>query len=366
MQGAARAGAVTAIKVISRAADRIGPAFGRPSPRATFYHQATAATKYWRITLPAKYLPGVVRDATQLMVRHRGNDRPLEFPGLKNDVGIAQFPGDDGSALVATAFEALGKKFFVEVDDNYIDYGDELWMKRAAWGASIKDNNKQSVEGHRWITEHANGVIVTTRALALEYGRLNDNVHVCRNSIDPDDWPRPAPQDGVFRIGWYASNSHDRDSVQVARALSWASRQPNVEVVNIGHDPGWSFRRRQIEWASDFLPLRRELCRLDVGVSPLVAAPLAKYRSDLKALEYAMGGAMPFLQSSEPYWEWEDKGFARMCHSPADWMSAIQWAVRNQDEVRWRAQQARAYVLGNRTFRTESERWRQAIEGGEA
>lgn len=345
---------------------RIAARLGRgQKPLATFYHQATAATRYWRITLPAKYLPGRVRDATQLMFRHRGNDRPLEFPGLKGDVGIAQFPGDNGSALVATAFEARGKKFFVEVDDNYIDYGDELWMKRASWGDRIKDN-PQSVQGHRWIVEHAYGVIVTTRALAREYGQLNDNVHICRNSIDPSDWPEPAPRDGLFRIGWYASNSHDRDSVQVAKALSWASRQPGVEVVNIGHDPGWSFRRRQIEWSNDYLEPRRELRRLDVGVSPLVLSPLAKYRSDLKALEYAMGGAMPFLQSSEPYWEWEDKAFARMCHSPSDWLSAIQWAVRNQDEVRWRGQQARAYVLGNRTFRTEIERWRQAIGGGEA
>jgi len=93
-------------------------------------------------------------------------------------------------------------------------------MKRAAWGEHIRGEQATSVQGHRWIVEHAYGVIVTTRALEAEYRRLNDNVHVCRNSIDPDDWPKPSGRDETFRIGWYASNSHDRDAPMVAKALS--------------------------------------------------------------------------------------------------------------------------------------------------
>jgi hypothetical protein len=347
-------------------ADKIASRLRNRRPLATFYHQGTAATRYWRITLPAKYLPGKVLAANDVLVRHNTKTQKLTFPQLHGDVAVEQFPGDNGSALFAMAMEAKGKRFFVEVDDNYIDYGDELWMKRASWGEKIRGDSQTSVQGHRWIVEHSYGVIVTTRALEAEYTKLNDNVHVCRNSIHPGDWPKPEPRDETFRIGWYASNSHDRDSVMVARALSWASRQPNVEIVNIGHDPGWSFTRRQVEWANDLFRPRRELCRLDVGVAPLVGAPLAKYRSDLKALEYAMGGAMPFLQRAEPYWEWEDKEFARMSTTPDDWMRQIKWAVANRDEVRARAQQARKYVLEHRTFRTEIERWRKAIAGGEA
>ena len=356
-------GAVTAQEAASRAADRIGPLFGRPSPHATLYHQSTPATRYWRIALPAKFLPGKVLPAYQLTVRHYVKKQKLTFPQLRGDTAIVQYPGDNGSALCAMAMEAEGKRMFVEVDDNYIDYGDELWMKRASWGQQIRGENPHSVQGHRWIVEHCHGVIVTTRALEREYSRLNDNVHVCRNSIDPSDWPEMEPWGETFRIGWYASNSHDRDSVMIAKALSWASRQPNVEIVNIGHDPGWRFRRRQVEWTDNFLEQRKELCTLDVGVSPLVASPLAKYRSDLKALEYAMGGAMPFLQSSDPYWEWEDKEYARICHTPDDWMRAIKWAVQNRDEVRQKAQRARDYVLRERTFATEIERWREAIRG---
>lgn len=332
--------------------------------RATLYHQSTPATRYWRIALPAKFLPGKVLPAHELTVRHYTKKQKLAFPQLRGDVAIVQFPGDNGSALCAMAMEATGKRMFVEVDDNYLSYGDELWMKRAAWSEHIRGENPHSAQGHRWIVEHSHGVIVTTRALAEEYGKLNDNVHVCRNSIDPSDWPKPEQnRDGIFRIGWYASPSHDRDAVMVRAALSWASRQPNVEIVNIGYDPAWGFARRQAPWTDNFIAQRKELCRLDLGVSPLVSSPLARYRSDLKALEYAMGGAMPILQSSEPYWEWEDKPFARTCHTPDDWTGAIKWAVKNRDAVSALAQQAREYVLSERTFKTEIEKWRKAISG---
>lgn len=352
-----RAATLTALESGSRVVD------SARGYRATLYHQTTPATKYWRILLPAKYLPGKTLEASKLTVRHYTKTNKLTFPQLRGDAAILQFPGDNGSALCAMAMESQNKRLLIEVDDNYIDYGDELWRKRASWGRSIGES-PHTVKGHVWIAEHSSGVIVTTRALAEAYSRVNDNIYICRNSIDPSDWPDPAPRDNTFRIGWYASNSHDRDAPLVAKALSWASRQPGVEVINVGHDPGWRFRRTQVPWTNNFLAQRRYLRTLDVGVAPISMTPLAKYRSDLKALEYAMGGAMPILQACEVYWDWQDRPFAGWCSTPGDWMAAVKWAVANQDEVRDRARQAREYVLQHRTFGTEIERWRQAVEGG--
>jgi hypothetical protein len=42
-------------------------------------------------------------------------------------------------------------------------------------------------------------------------------------------------------------------------------------------------------------------------------------------------------------------------------MRAIKWALKNRDEVSALAQQAREYVLAERTFKTEIERWREAV-----
>ncbi len=198
--------------------------------------------------------------------------------------------------------QAEGYKVFVEVDDNYLDSTDPLWRSRSKWSARINEKHVHSNQGHRWIVEQADGVIVTGEALKEAYGEHNDNVHICRNSIDPDDWPElQKPDDGVFRIGWYASLSHDRDAPLVRKALSWASRQPNVEVVTIGLDPvGWGFAKAHYPW-EHHVSLRDKLMRLDVGVSPILRTAMAEARSDLKVLEYAMGGAMTIASSEPPY-----------------------------------------------------------------
>ena len=333
---------------------------GEGKALATFFHQATPATTYWRCELPAKFLPGRVMPA-HLCRAYVDGDEKLQTPDVENGNAIVQFPGDNGTAVVLMALEAQGKKLFVEVDDYYLDSSDQLWHKKSGWGDTI-GQVPHTTEGHRWISEHAYGVIVTTPRLAEAYREVNDNVFVCRNSIDPSDWPPYVkPRDNTFRIGWYASGSHDRDESMVRKAMAWASRQPNVEIVTIGINPPWAINRTWAPWRNDFKEQRPELMKLDVGIAPLVMTPMTEYRSDVKALEYAMGGAMPILQAEAPYAEWRDVPFARMCWTPDDWMDALKWAVRNQDEVRARGAQAREFVLRERTFETEIEKWKEAI-----
>ncbi len=348
-----------------RVADRIGLA--RPGSRgsllATYYHQATPATTYWRCALPAKYLPGRLHAAWESETVIDEKARTIEHRDLAGDTAIVQFPGDQGCAMQLMALQATGKKLFVEVDDYYLDRKDPLWHHRSGWGGKIGET-AHTVEGHKWISTYADGVIVTTPELQKAYLEVNPNVYVCRNSIDPDDWPRLSkPDDGVFRIGWYASQSHDRDQELCRKSIAWASRQPNVEIVTIGLNPtGWQFSRRWIGWRDDFREHRPELYKLDVGIGPLTGTLMTKYRSDVKALEYSMAGALPILSGGLPVFdEWRDKEYARICNSESDWMKTIKWAVANRDEVRARALQAREYVLHERTMSTEIQKWKEAI-----
>jgi hypothetical protein len=337
---------------------------GEPDTKAlaTFYHQATPATTYWRCELPAKFLPGRLHGAPSMQV-FVDEEGKIQTPDVENGVAIVQFPGDNGAAVTLMALQAKGGKFFVEVDDYYLDASDPLWHHRSGWGDLI-GQVPHTTQGHRWICEHATGVIVTTEALAEAYRKVNENVFVCRNAIDPSDWPTYVkPRDDVFRIGWYASGSHDRDEIMVRKALAWASRQPNVEIVTLGINPPWNIARRWVGWQNDLKAHRPELMKLDVGVAPLIGTPMTKYRSDLKALEYSISGAMPMLQGDRPYDEWRELPFARMCWTEADWQQQIKWAVRNQDEVRARGAEAREFVLRERTFTTEIDRWREAIQG---
>lgn len=337
-----------------------------PDVKATFYYQATPATAYWRCVLPARHLPGVATSVLDGVMRADGG---LDLPDHRG-AAVFQFPADNERAGALRELQSQGVRYLVEVDDNYLDGMDATFRKRAGWTLSIGQSKEEwrakphSVEGHRWITERADGVIVTTPYLANIYREANENVYICRNSIDPSDWPAlEKPDDGVFRIGWFASRSHDRDADLVRKALSWASRQPGVEVWTIGLDPaGWNFDRMQVGWSEDYTAYRKWLMKLDVQVAPILATSSALCRSDLKVLEGAMAGAMTVAQRAAPYSEWFD-GPCLTASTAKEYVDRIRWCVKNQDEARALGREARELVLNTRTIQGEVTKWNEAVSG---
>lgn len=342
----------------------------KPAPKATFYYQATPATAYWRCVLPARYLPAV---ATSELVGRAGENGHVEFEGQLGPAAVFQFAGSKDRAWSAINLQAQGVRVLVEVDDNYLDTFDSVTRERAGWAKSIGEKlGGTSVQGHRWIVGQADGVICTTPHLADIYRQVNPNVYVCRNSLDLQDWPEPPepflvggewadPDDDVFRIGWFASMSHDRDEGLIRRALSWASRQPNVQVVTMGYNPPWGFNRLHIPWSNDIAVYHRMMHLLDVGVCPVVRTGWSACRSDLKALEYAMAGALPIMSAEPPYAEWRDQPFGKHAHTAKHFEDQIRWAVRNQDEVKALAAQAKQYVLAERLIQHEIPAWEAAL-----
>ena len=195
------------------------------------------------------------------------------------------------------------------------------------------------------------------------YRKRNPNVFVCPNTVDPQDWPkRDKLDDGIFRVGWFASNSRVADGHLVRRGMEWASRQQNVEVLTMGYHPDWRFPHRHIPWA-DLAGYREALFALDVGVAPVVGTPWALCRSDLKALEYSMGGAATILSDVAPYDTFTDGENCMKAKTPAEFLKAIQHLVQNRDETKQLAAAAKAYVLKERTTEAQVHLWREAIQG---
>ena len=339
-----------------------------PAHKATFYYQATPATAYWRCVLPARHLPGVATSDLEGAVNSDGH---VEWHGHHGPTAVFQFAGSKDRAWCVANMPAAGIRTLIEVDDNYLDETDPVTRGRAGWGVTIGEK-QSTARGHRAIVKAADGVIVTTDKLAEIYADVNPNVYVCRNSIDPADWPEPpgelnihglrvSPADDVFRIGWFASMSHDRDEQLVRRALSWASRQPGVQVVTMGYNPPWNFRRLHIPWSNDIAVYHRMMHLLDVGVCPVQRTGWSVCRSDLKALEYAMAGALPVMSAEPPYDPWRGLPFARFAHTGKDFEEQIRWAVRNQDKAKQQAQLARDHVLGGRLIQHEIPSWEKAV-----
>jgi hypothetical protein len=101
---------------------------------------------------------------------------------------------------------------------------------------------------------------------------------------------------------------------------------------------------------------------LDIGLAPIAATPWSLGRSDLKALDYAMGLACPILQDECPYEDWVAGETCLKARTPDEWLRMLKYAVYNKERRREIAQAARDYTLEERTFEKNAWRWRKAIK----
>jgi len=324
---------------------------------ATFYMQASPANAQLRCIHPARYLKA--QATTEL--RYVQSETDYWFPLHRGKTAILQFAGDKTWAALTLGLQHKGVRVLVETDDNYTVTAGRI-QKRAEWGTKIGDR-RHTLEGHMSIVRSSDGVIVTTEQLAKAYRKRTDNVWVCPNQIDPRDWPDVERQDGPFTIGWYASLSHLDDTKLVRRGLEWASRQPGVEVRLLGLNPAWKFQHTAEPWVNDLTVYRRMMCRLDVGVCPVTPTPWSICRSDIKAIEYSMGGALPIVSDQPPYANLTHEENCLKAKTAKDFYHHLKWAVRNQDEVRELARLSREYTLKHRTAEGNAWRWQEAIDG---
>src|SRR3990167_3501089 len=362
------------------------PVIQRPEFLAAFYCQGTPSTAYLRCLLPAKHLPGYVQQYFPVQKRVRERDAKGRLRGVDivfprhEGTAIFQYPGDKVRALLMTYMQQQGFRVMVEVDDNYLAM-DTTWAKKAGW--TKKGFGVHSVERHRRIASEADGIIVTTEHLARAYRKVNPNVYVCRNSIEPDDWYPKDPDDGVLRIGWFASGSHRSDGGLISSALEWAGKQDGVEVVLMGvgadrtvhvKEDGetekitgevWQELRKvlfsHIPPTNDLGAYRKHMGCLDVGLAPVRRSISSDARSDLKAIEYAAAGALPVLSSVPPYDNWVDGEHCRKASTRQEFLNIVKHLVRNRDETKRLAREAHQYVIRERCIAREAEAWREAV-----
>lgn len=332
---------------------------------ATFWTQITPGTTYIRCEVPAWHLPAAVCDLTFKDLAPDENGDP-HMPRQQGDCAIWQYVGSMTRGALMAWQQEQGLRVLLEVDDNY------LIPPPTASGWEGKDSDRagedrSTRESHRRIAGWCDGIICATEPLADAYRALNPNVFVCPNSVEPDDWDVEKPDDGVLRIGWAASSSHWVDAPLVRRALRWAAQQKDVEVWFLGTPPagwgkGWF---RNLPWTENLAQYRANLGVLDVGVCPLVDTQWSRGKSDLKALEYAMAGALPVMSDVPPYAPWQG-GPGLFARSATDFEKAIRWCVFHREEAKAIARDAREYVLTERTIGKHIWKWREAATGSGA
>lgn len=336
----------------------------RPEP--TWWASRNPGLRYVRCELPARRLGGSVR-----FIREAIADGTITS---HTGVQVFQLPATRDTFDLIRSFRKRGQRVLVEFDDDYTEWheGYVNMLKGAVWSApwtqwdkDAPDRWSPSLEMARACAQEADAVIVSTPFLGLVYRRWNPNVFVCRNSVEPADWPELQPRtDGEFRVV-FAASPNPRDTRRIRPAMEWVASRKDGEAVVIGQKVDWK-GVRSVDWVTSLPVLREVLVKLapDVGLRPLELTRFAAGKSDLKVLEYAMCGALSIVTPGRPYADWQ--GIVGFAHTADEFLSEVKLAYQDRQLTRGLADVARNVVLTSRTIEVEAQSWASALRSSSA
>lgn len=331
------------------------------TPATTFWRQASEGTYYWRILVPARHFPAKVN-----ALLHEDARNPDPLARQDGDVAVWQFLGDLARTRFAARVQSAGVRCFMEIDDNYLVPPPFVAGQARPWETTVrrswrKGSTGYSHQAHRKILPSIDGLIVSTDVLADQYdGLVPAGIHVCPNSVDPDDWPEIEPKDRKLTVGFAGSASHYSDLAIVERALGWAAQK--CDLVNVGGaGRKWPWPHTVLPWTNDLAEYRRNLQSLDVGLCPLKRSEWHDCKSDIKAMEYLMAGVLPIVQADSPcFKDWI--GIVPSASTEKQWERVVKEIISLDADERyalWR--RAYDYLLEHKTIGKHIGKWRKAI-----
>jgi glycosyltransferase involved in cell wall biosynthesis len=226
-------------------------------------------------------------------------------------------------------------------------------------------------------------VTTTTEFLANEYRKINPNVVVLPNCVDPDDWGEPIRnENGKVRIGIVGSAAIEYDYLHVKEVIRTLSKRKDVEIVMFGlgdkehrkNNPivtkvfseeykFWdSIKMEQVAWceAWKYQEKLRQL-RLDLMLIPRKNNYFNRCKSNIKFLEASMLKIPVIAQSFDggPYEEiTSDIGV--LIKDDKDWMKEIERLINNKSLRRKIGKNAHKYVLKNYDINKKYNLWADA------
>lgn len=282
----------------------------------------------------------------------------------ESDVVVFHRPDDPNKLELARLLKGAGKKIVYDNDDTYKDDNgfkvnammDEERMKRKMQTANeVLDT----------FIKEADLVTCSTEYLASEYRKLNDNVVVLPNFIDPFMFDEPLRNDGDdVRIGFTGSVGCTADFnlamelVQRVPEHTWVmyslpSDKSSTIYQKLYYDEYKLLEQVKLEWRpftpfNTYFETLNEL-RLDIMVIPRQDTYFNKCKSNVKFLEASMLEipcvAQGFADGTSPYQvDPEDAEHMMICHTQDEFEAAIRLLAKDKQRRLEMGRKARAYV----------------------
>lgn len=335
---------------------------------------------YVRCLLPLREA-GWDGDKTSLRTEPISNEMRAKAV-LDADIVVFHRPNDDRALKVAEMLRKQGKKIVMDNDDTYKGFDTTKLGKLA-------DKFGQVEKALDIFGKEADLITCSTEFLRQEYLKLNPNVVVVPNCVDPEDWP---DQEDILknegekvRIGLVGSVGLHTDVKGFVPVLDWLKTRADVQLVVFALPPDTpaskdvhNYYKPEIEfWQSynvewqPFVPIRDYIetlnnLRLDLLLIPRSDDYFNRCKSNIKFLEASMLEipviAQGFSDGKSPYQDPEDAARMAVVIDNNDWIKNIEAYLDNPEFRRGWGKVAREYVLRRYQIKDNLWRWQEAYD----
>lgn len=299
------------------------------------------------------------------------------------EVIVFHRPDTPQKLVMARMLREAGKKIVFDNDDTVKDDGgfkfnEFMDKERLERGLKTLNDNLDS------FIKEADLVTCSTEFLKKEYEKLNPNVVVLPNCIDPFMFDEPIRNDGdKVRVGIVGSVAVTSDMDVLMPIVEKYHKDPRIELVLLSMPPNKEdkimrelyfeeykfWESVQVEWhpfvpCEEYLPKLNDL-RLDMMIIPRADSYFNRCKSNIKFLEASMLEipvvAQSFPTGDSPYEvNPEDAKHVLLATDHENWISQMEKLITDKDLRRKMGKIAREYVLKNYTIENHAGQWVKA------
>jgi glycosyltransferase involved in cell wall biosynthesis len=296
----------------------------------------------------------------------------IEHNVVDSDVIVFHRPDEQSRLEMAVKLKQAGKKIVYDNDDTYnVDNG-----------MLLGDFFKSKVGILNRFIRYADLVTTTTEFLADEYRKLNKNVVVLPNCVDPDDWDEPIKNyTDKVRIGIIGSVSNNGDSEHIKDLLKELSDRDDVQLVMLGLQPKKSklvkkLYKKEYEYWSQFnievhpiVPIydyqdKLNSLKLDIALVPRKDNYFNRCKSNIKFLEMSMLEipvvAQSFTDKLSPYDKDLNGKNGLLATTQKDFKIQIDRLIKDKKLREDIGKEAKAYTLKHYDINNNYKKWKYA------
>jgi len=305
---------------------------------------------------------------------------------LAADIVVFHRPTSGYLLELARILKKQGKKIVMDNDDTLTEDNGFKYTEYMDKARVEKGIDKMSNALNKF-AEEADLVTCTTEFLKKEYEKVNDNVVVLPNCVDPFYWPRTILKNetDIVRIGITGSVGITNDVEALKPIIDHYQNDKRVRLVLLSVPPKgendiykelyseqyayWS--SVNIEWhpfakVDGYYKKLNEL-KLDMVIIPRSDTYFNRCKSNLKFLENSMleipSVCQSFSTKDSPYEvNPKDTGYLLLAGDTEEFIMQIEKLITNKDLRLDLGKRAKEYVLANYTIGGNAFKWEEAYK----